>query len=157
MYKRQSYASGYNLAESHAAANLQTGWMGVTVGDPKMAPYADLFHDLHLIDARVPDNASYGVATTVQIAIQNKGMAAAEGRLLIQDIQGNVELYNSNITLPQGDAPGSYTLLNVTITPMKTGWMDLRLRYDSGPNSSERNTQNNLQTCLLYTSPSPRD
>ena len=150
-----TYASGYNLAESHAAANLQTGWMGVTVGDPKMAPYADVFHDIHLIDARVPDNASYGVATTVQIAIQNKGMAAAEGRLLIQDIQGNVELYNSNITLPQGDAPGSYTLLNVTITPMKTGWMDLRLRYDSGPNSSERITQNNLQTLRLWVNSPP--
>ncbi|MDG1537379.1 MAG: TIGR03790 family protein, partial [Candidatus Poseidoniaceae archaeon] len=38
-----SYASGYNLAEAHAAANLQSSWMGVTVGDPKMAPYADVF------------------------------------------------------------------------------------------------------------------
>ena len=39
-----TYASGYNLAESHAAANLYTGWMGVVVGDPKMAPYACLLY-----------------------------------------------------------------------------------------------------------------
>ena len=37
-----SYASGYNLAESYAAANTMTGWMGVVVGDPKMSPIQTL-------------------------------------------------------------------------------------------------------------------
>ena len=94
-----TYASGYNLAESHAAANLQTSLMGVTVGDPKMAPYADLFHDINIIDARVPDNASFGVPTTVQLALENKGIATANGSVLIQDIQGNIELYAGNLSL----------------------------------------------------------
>ena len=150
-----SYASGYNLAESHAAANLQAGWMGVTVGDPKMAPYADLFHDVHIIDARIPENASYGVPTTVQLAIENRGMAAANGSFLIQDIQGNIELYRGNISLPAGDAQGSYLLLNLTIVPQKTGWMDLRLRYNSDSDSNERITDNNLETLRLWVNAPP--
>lgn len=150
-----AYASGYNLAESHAAANLQTSWMGVTVGDPKMAPYADLFHDINIIDARVPDNASFGVPTTVQLALENKGMATANGSVLIQDIQGNIELYAGNLSLPSGDTIGSRTLVNVTITPQKTGWMDLRIRYDSSANASERITENNLITLRLWVNAPP--
>ena len=38
-----TYASGYNLAESHAAANLYTGWMGVVVGDPRWPPMSAPF------------------------------------------------------------------------------------------------------------------
>ena len=51
-----SYASGYNLAESYAAANTMTSWMGVVVGDPKMSPYADIVHDIRIIDVRVTEN-----------------------------------------------------------------------------------------------------
>ena len=150
-----SYASGYNLAESHAAANLQSSWMGVTIGDPKMAPYADLFHDVNLIDARLLENASYGQNTTIQIAISNTGMAVANGSLLIQDIQGNIELYNGLLSLPEGDAEGSYQLLNITVVPQKTGWMDLRLRYTSGVNASERILDNNQLTLRLWVNAPP--
>lgn len=150
-----SYAGGYNLAEAHAAANLQSGWMGVTVGDPKMAPYADQFHDINIIDVRVPNNASYGVPTTVQLAIENRGMAEANGTLLIQDIQGNIVLFRGDLSLPAGDVTGSRTLLNVTITPQKVGWMDLRVRYDSSSNASERIMTNNLDTLRLWVNAPP--
>ena len=69
----ESYAQGYNLAESHAAANLVTGWMGVVVGDPKMAPYADQFHDVNIIDARLVNNANENTKATVEIALENIG------------------------------------------------------------------------------------
>ena len=85
------YAQGFNLAESHAAANLQTSWMGVTVGDPKMAPYADLLHDINLFGARQVGNASYMQPSQIQLALENTGMSASNGILLIEDIQGNVE------------------------------------------------------------------
>ena len=150
-----SYASGYNLAESHAAANLQSSWMGVTIGDPKMAPYADLFHDLNLIDARLLGDASYGQNTTIQLAIANTGMAVANGSLLIQDIQGNIELYNGALSLPEGDVEGSYQLLNITVVPQKTGWMDLRLRYTSDANASERIIDNNQLALRLWVNAPP--
>lgn len=151
-----SYASGYNLAESHAAANLQTSWMGVTVGDPKMAPYANLIHDVNIIDVRVPDNASYGTNTTIQLAIENRGMASANGTLLIQGVQGNVELYNGLLSLPAGNLQGSSLILNITIVPQKTGWMDLRIRYDSDANATERVLSNNLQTLRLWVNEPPQ-
>ena len=121
------YAQGFNLAEAHAAANLQTSWMGVTVGDPKMAPYADLHHDINIFGVRQLGNASYMQPSQLQLAIENRGMSASNGSLLVQDIQGNIELYDGNISLPAGDVSGSRVLYNLTITPEKTGWMDLRI------------------------------
>ena len=150
------YATGFNLAESHAAANLQSGWMGVTVGDPKMAPYADRFHDINLIDIRQVNNASYLQPTHLQIAIENKGMASSNGTLIVQDIQGNVEMYSSNISLPSGDLNGSRILYNLTITPEKTGWMDLRIRYsNSSLDFPERNLANNLLTLRIWVNAPP--
>tara|TARA_Y100000766_G_scaffold264070_1_gene256618 strand:+ start:38756 stop:44014 length:5259 start_codon:yes stop_codon:yes gene_type:complete len=150
------YANGFNLAESHAAANLQAGWMGVTVGDPKMAPYADLNHDINLIDVRQIDNASYMQPSTIQLAIENLGMSSSNGTLLVQDIQGNIEMYRSNLTLPSGDQHGSSVLYNFTITPEKTGWMDLRIRYsNSTAGSQERNTANNMVTLRIWVNAPP--
>ena len=54
-----AYATGYSMAEAHAMANTQIGWMGVVVGDPKMAPYADRFHDIRLVDVRSVGNVTY--------------------------------------------------------------------------------------------------
>lgn len=150
------YAQGFNLAEAHAAANLQTSWMGVTVGDPKMAPFADLHHDMNVMDARLLGNASYMQPTHVQLALENRGMSAANGSLLVQDIQGNIELYNGNITLPPGDSSGSRVLYNLSIVPEKVGWMDLRIRYTNASNGSyERNVSNNLQTLRIWVNAPP--
>jgi len=150
------YASGFNMAESHAAANLQTSWMGVTVGDPKMAPYADLNHDINLIGIRQIENASYMQPTQFQLAIENLGMASSNGSLLVQDIQGNIEIFRSNISLPSGDLNGSRILYNFSITPEKTGWMDLRIRYsNSSNNSPERNLANNMANLRIWVNAPP--
>lgn len=150
------YAKGFNLAESHAAANLQAGWMGVTVGDPKMAPYADLNHDINLVDVRQIHNASFMQPTQIQLAIENLGMASSNGTLLVQDIQGNVELYRGNLTLPSGDKNGSRVLYNLSIIPEKTGWMDLRIRYTNASlDSPERNLANNLVTLRIWVNAPP--
>ena len=150
------YANGFNLAESHAAANLQAGWMGVTVGDPKMAPYADLNHDINLIDVRQIGNASYMQPSQIQLAIENLGMASSNGTLLVQDIQGNIEMYRGNLSLPSGDQHGSSVLYNLTITPDKMGWMDLRIRYsNSTTDSQERNRANNMVTLRIWVNAPP--
>ena len=150
------YANGFNLAESHAAANLQAGWMGVTVGDPKMAPYADLNHDINLVDVRQTHNASYMQPTQIQLAIENLGMASSNGSLLVQDIQGNIEMYRGNLSLPSGDENGSSVLYNLSITPEKMGWMNLRIRYsNSSHNSPERNLGNNMVTLRIWVNAPP--
>jgi hypothetical protein len=82
-------------------------------------------------------------------------MAAAHGTLLIQDIQGNVELYNGALALPEGDAQGSSVLLNISVIPQKTGWMDLRVKYTSGANASERILDNNQLTLRLWVNAPP--
>ncbi len=130
-----SYAMGYNLAESQAAANRLTSWMGVVVGDPKMAAYADIYHDVSILDARQMNNASLGEMTIIQIAVENRGMSEANGTLVIQDVQGNKILSTYNITMPKGDEAGSRILLNLTYYPENTGWTDIRVIYqDSSSN-----------------------
>lgn len=150
------YASGFNLAESHAAANLQTSWMGVTVGDPKMAPYADRYHDINLMGIRQIDNASFMQPTQLQIAVENRGMSASNGTILIQDIQGNIEVFSSNLSLPNGETNGSRILYNLSIIPQKTGWMDLRIRYSNASlGSPERNLANNMLTLRIWVNAPP--
>ena len=137
-----SYASGYNLAESHAAANRLSGWMGVVVGDPKMAPYADIFHDISIVDVRVLGPANLGEETVIQMLIENRGMSTSNGTLMVQTVQGNSVLNQTLLQLPPGDQPGSRTLVNLTIVPPSSGYLDLRVRYDN--QSEERNFGNNL-------------
>ena len=83
-----AYATGYSMAEAHAMANTQIGWMGVVVGAPKMAPYADQFHDVRLLDVRTVANVTQGLNATLELMVENHGMSAAEGRIEIRDVQG---------------------------------------------------------------------
>ena len=147
------YAQGFNLAEAHAAANLQTSWMGVTVGDPKMAPFADQIHDVNLFGVRQFGNASYLQPSQIQLALENKGMSASNGTILVENIQGNVELYRGNLTLPAGNESGSRILHTIEITPQTTGWMDLRIRYLN--TSNERIKSNNLDTLRFWVNAPP--
>ena len=137
-----TYASGYNLAESHAAANLYTGWMGVVVGDPKMAPYIDVVHDINLLGVRSVGDVNQGEATTIEVAVENLGMAASNGTLEIRTVLGNTLLNTTQLNLPAGDAEGSRTTVNVTVVPPTDGLLDLRVRYTN--TSPERNYGNNL-------------
>ena len=81
-----TYAEGYNLAESHAAANLYTGWMAVVVGDPKMAAYADVLHDVNLVDVRTIGDVNRG-EVTVQVVLENLGMADSNGTLKFEQFR----------------------------------------------------------------------
>jgi uncharacterized protein (TIGR03790 family) len=151
-----SYAMGYNLAESHAAANRLTSWMGVVVGDPKMSAYADIFHDVSIMDARQLTNASLNELTTIQIAIENRGMSEANGTLTIQDVQGNKILSTYNLSMPKGDIAGSRILLNLTYYPENSGWTDIRIIYQNSSSAyPERNTQNNLKQLRIWVNEAP--
>ena len=137
-----TYAEGYNLAESHAAANLYTGWMAVVVGDPKMAAYADVLHDVNLVDVRTIGDVNRGEVTTVQVVLENLGMADSNGTLEIRTILGDNLLNQTQLTLPAGDEVGSRAIVNLTIVPPSSGVLDLRLRYING--SPEQVLDNNF-------------
>ena len=137
-----TYASGYNLAESHAAANRYTSWMGVVVGDPKMAPYTDVLHDINIVDVRTVGDVNQGEVVTVEVLVENLGMATSNGTLEIRTVLGNTVLNQSLLSLPAGDAVGSRTTVNLTMVPSTDGLLDLRIRYTNA--SPERTFGNNL-------------
>jgi hypothetical protein len=148
-----SYASGYNLAESHAAANRYSGWMGVVVGDPKMAAYADIIHDVNIIDVRTTGYVNQGENTTIQVMVENLGMAEANGSLIAQTVQGNTILNQTSLYLPAGDQTGSRAIINLTIVPVDSGYLDLRIRYVNA--SPEQHFANNLQAITLIVNAPP--
>ncbi|MBT3652301.1 MAG: hypothetical protein HN541_03215, partial [Euryarchaeota archaeon] len=139
------YSQGFSFAEANAAANTYISWMGVTVGDPKMAPYIDTIHDIHLLDARLQDNLSVGRTGFIEVGLENLGMAGAEGELEIINIQGSVLMTSSPLSVPAGDLSGSRTSLIIPVTPTQSGWLDVRIRYTHDNTSSfERDTENNF-------------
>ena len=148
-----TYASGYNLAESHAAANLYTGWMGVVVGDPKMAPYTNVLHDVNLVAARSVGDVNLGEPTTVEVLVENLGMSGSNGTLEIRTVLGNSLLTASPLVLPAGDETGSRTTVNVSIVPPNSGYLDLRIRYVNA--TPERNYANNLRSLSLEVNAPP--
>ena len=139
------YSQGFSFAEANAAANTYISWMGVTVGDPKMAPYIDTIHDIHVLDARLQDNLSVGQTGFIEVGVENLGMAGAVGQLEIINVLGSALMSTSNLSLPAGDLNGSRTSVIVPITPTQSGWLDVRIRYSHDNSSSfERDTENNF-------------
>jgi uncharacterized protein (TIGR03790 family) len=139
-----AYASGYNMAESYYAGNLLTGWMGVVVGDPKMAAFGDIVHDVEIIDARLIGNASVDQDFIIEIALQNIAPGDAEGWLTIRDKLGGQILVNKSIVLPSGDQSGSRIIVDLTLNSTRAGWNNLIIKWDaSNLTKPERVTNNN--------------
>ncbi|WP_455392654.1 TIGR03790 family protein [[Eubacterium] cellulosolvens] len=70
------YTSGYSLAESFYAASPRMSWMDVVIGDPKCAPYFDVFPDATLSVENISfsdDHVNQGVPVTIQAKIENRG------------------------------------------------------------------------------------
>ena len=150
------YSQGFSFAEANAAANTYISWMGVTVGDPKMAPYIDTIHDIHLLDARLQDNLSVGKTGYIEVGLENLGMASAEGELEIINVQGSVLMTSSSISVPAGDLSGSRTSVIVPVTPTESGWLDVRIRYSHDNASSfERDTENNFIMMRFWVNAAP--
>ena len=147
------YASGYNLAESHAAANLYTGWMGVVVGDPKMAPYVSTLHDVNVVAVRSVGHVNLGEETTIEVMVENLGMAASNGTLEVRGVLGNTLLNQTTLTLPGGNEAGSRATVNVTVVPASSGYLDLRVRYVNS--TPERNFGNNMQSLSVIVNAPP--
>ncbi len=151
-----SYASGYNLAESYAAANTMASWMGVVVGDPKMSPYADIVHDIEIIDVRILENVSQGQDFEIEIAIQNVGPGKAVGNLKVLDKLGSIVLTNHSMIIPSGSENGSRQIIKLQLNTTREGWNNLAIRWESSsPLSPERNIDNNLFDLTLWVNSAP--
>ncbi|MGB1897867.1 MAG: TIGR03790 family protein, partial [Candidatus Poseidoniaceae archaeon] len=150
------YAQGYNFAEANAAANTYTSWMGVVVGDPKMAPYVSTLHDVELIDTRILNNFSVGQTGHVEVGLQNKGMAAGQGQIDVINLQGSVLMSSTNVSVVPGDQLGSRMSVSIPITPTQPGWLDVRVRYTHDNSTSfERDTLNNFIIMRIWVNDVP--
>ena len=151
-----SYTSGYNLAESYAAANTMTSWMGVVVGDPKMSPYANIVHDIEIIDVRVVENVSQNEEFEIEIAIQNIGPGKAIGDLKVLDKLGSIVLTNQSMIIPSGWENGSRQIIKLQLNTTREGWNNLVVRWEaSSPLSPERDIDNNLFDITLWVNSAP--
>ena len=151
-----SYSSGYNLAESYAAANTMTSWMGVVVGDPKMSPYADIVHDIEIIDVRIIQNVSLDQYFEIEIALQNIGPGNAVGNLKVMDKLGSIVLENQSLTMPNGAQNGSRQIIKLQLNSSREGWNNLAIRWDAtSPLNPERNINNNIFDLTLWVNSAP--
>ena len=150
------YAQGYNFAEANAAANTYISWMGVVVGDPKMAPYVSTLHDVELMDTRTLNNFSVGQTGHIEVGLQNIGMSDGQGQIDIINLQGSILMSSTNVSVVAGDQPGSRTSITIPITPTEAGWLDVRVRYaHDNASSFERNTLNNFKFLRIWVNDAP--
>jgi len=151
-----SYSSGFNLAESYAAANTMIGWMGVVVGDPKMSPYSDIVHDVEIIDVRVVENVSINQDFEIEIALQNIGPGNAVGQLSVIDKLGSIMLVNQSLTIPSGELNGSRQIIKLQLNTSRESWNNLVIRWQAtSPINPERNIDNNIFDLTLWVNTPP--
>ena len=150
------YAQGYNFAEANAAANTYLSWMGVVVGDPKMAPYMSTLHDVELLDTRIMDNFSVGQTGYIEVAMQNNGMSAGNGQIDVINLQGSVLMSTANVSIVEGSQAGSRMSVMIPLTPTQPGWLDVRVRYAHDNSTSfERDTLNNFILMRIWVNDVP--
>ncbi len=139
------YAYGYNFAEVNYAANPLISWMGTVVGDPKMAPYSDILHDVEVEAVRVDGRLTAGVNGSIDVLLQNLAPGPVNGSLEVRDRNGNSILANVSIKMPGGNDIGSRRIISVNLTPSRIGFNEYVIRYIASDwKSPERVVDNNL-------------
>jgi len=144
-----TYAEGYTMAEAYYAANPMVSWMGVVVGDPKMAAFADRLHDVNISAVETNQTLTVGNNGTLRLVIENLGMAGANGSIEIRERSGNNLLATYNLTLPAGNQSGSRIIFDATIAPTKSGYVEFDVRWHNASSSPERVKKNNLNSINL--------
>jgi uncharacterized protein (TIGR03790 family) len=150
-----AYASGYTWAESIYMANPLMSWMGVAVGDPKMAAFADILHDANLTDIRENKTPTQGRTTGLEVIIENLGPAMGNGTLEVRERQGNALVGSINLSLAAGDQSGSRIKVEVPITPKRSGYTEFVVRWVNTTDSYERLKDNNVVIINLLVNEPP--
>ncbi len=144
-----TYAEGYTMAEAYYAANPMVSWMGVVVGDPKMAAFSDRLHDINISAVETNQTLTVGNNGTLRLVIENLGMAEANGSIEIRERSGNNLLATYNLTLPAGDQSGSRIIFDAVIAPTKSGYVEFDVRWHNASSSPERVKKNNHNSINL--------
>jgi hypothetical protein len=63
-----------------------------------------VLHDINLVEVRSVGDVNQGETTTVEVLVENLGMAASNGTLEIRTVLGNTLLNQTQLNLPAGDA-----------------------------------------------------
>jgi len=139
------YAYGYNFAEVNYAASPLISWMGTVVGDPKMAPYSDILHDIDIEAVRVDGRLTTGVNGSIDVLVQNLAPGTVNGTLEVRERNGNTILANMTIQMPGGNDIGSRRIISVNLTPTRIGFNEYVIRYVASDwKNPERVVDNNL-------------
>jgi len=139
------YANGYNFAEVNYAANPMLSWMGTVIGDPKMAPYANILHDIELEAVKTNGTLSIGVNGSLDILVQNLAPGIANGTIEVRDRNGNSVLANVSLQMPGGNDMGSRRIISVNLTPTRVGFNEYVIRYTASDwLNPERVLENNI-------------
>ena len=139
------YAYGYNFAEVNYAANPLISWMGTAVGDPKMAPYSDILHDIEVEAVRADGRLTAGVNGSIDVLLQNLAPGPVNGTLEVRDRNGNTILANVTVQMPGGNEIGSRRIVSVNLTPARIGFNEYVIRYIASDwKNPERVVDNNF-------------
>jgi len=150
------YAYGYNFAEVNYAANPMISWMGTVVGDPKMAPYSDILHDVELEAVRTNGTLSIGVNGSIEVILQNLAPGPVNGSLEVRDRFGNAILANLSLQMPPGDQMGSRAIISVNLTPTRVGFNEYVVVYVAKDwKNPERVVDNNIAILNLEVNQPP--
>lgn len=140
------YASGYNLAESYWAASHLVGWRQIVIGDPKMAPYADI-PDLSIntsLTASPAQVEQFGVLN-LSFGVDNTG--ALEATPSVHFSLGGVEVHNVTVAAPAHSAAMYNVPLNLSaLDPDTWGALNLTVQVDRGGLVREWDEANNSAT-----------
>jgi len=154
-----AYANGYTWAESVSMANPAASWMGVIVGDPKMAAYADTLHDVVVVDVKNNGTLAAGRNGSLFALVENVGMSPADGFLQVRLPRlGDMLLAEHAVLLPAGDVFGSRAIIEVLLPPLGAGNVELEVgwvRNASQNQSRERVINNNVQSLHIMINQPP--
>jgi uncharacterized protein (TIGR03790 family) len=150
------YAAGYTLAECYAASNVLLSWMGVVIGDPKMAAYADVLHDVNVSEVIAPETLTMEREGTLEVLLENLAPGVAVGHLEVRDRQNSVVLANVPMSIPGGNDAGSRLIQSVKVMPTRSGYVEFMVRWiPAGGSSPERVLDNNIATLNIQVNQGP--
>lgn len=150
-----AYASGYTWAESIYMANPLMSWMGVAVGDPKMAAFSDILHDANISHITTNGTPTMNRTSVLEVLIENLAPNSGMGVIEVRERQGNALVGVTNLTLAAGDQPGSRKLVQVNITPQRTGFTEFVVKWVNASGYNERIKENNVMIINLLVNQPP--
>jgi uncharacterized protein (TIGR03790 family) len=154
------YTDGYNLAESYYMGSIWLSWMGVVVGDPKVAPYINELAELTSTNADLNfsmTNPTEGDKIILKGIIYNTGKASANNfnvKFFIgdPDVDG-VELLDSTKSksvTSQGSEEVQYTWYTEN-----DGMYNIYMKFDTDDVIMEQNEIDNKINRTIYINSRP--